>query len=115
MLDSASAPQRILYAVLLVALNVVGIILISIVFLGTSNANGEGAPMESEFKGFLRQLVYVIVVSLFFSLVTFTLTRLFRRSLPTNNPYLKNIFWIQLGGLIAIFLLTYLFLWIKFA
>lgn len=106
--------QKILYALLLAALNVFGLIMVGIVFLGASNANGEGAPIESAFMGFLKQLTYVITASLFFSLVTWLLTRLFRNSLPRNNPFIKNIFWIQIGGPTIIFLLSYMYLWIKF-
>jgi hypothetical protein len=107
--------QRILYGFLLAALNVIGLIMVGVVFLGASNANGEGAPIESAFIGFLRQLVYVVIVSLFFSLVAFLLTRLFRNSLSRNNLFVKKIFWVELGGMVAIFLVTYLYLWIKFA
>jgi hypothetical protein len=106
--------QRILYALLLAAFNVLGFIMVGLVFLGVSNANGEGAPIESAFIGFLRQLAYVIIVSLFFSLIALLLTRLFRNSLSRNNRFIKNIFWIHLGGMLAIFLLSYLYLWIKF-
>jgi hypothetical protein len=108
-------PTKIIYAILLTALNVVGISLVGIVFLGASNANGEGAPKVSEFMGFLRQLTYAVSVSIFFSFMGWVLTRLFRKSLPRNNPFVRNIFWVQLGILIIIFLLSYLYLWIKFA
>lgn len=107
--------QRILYVFLLAALNVVGLIMVGVVFLGASNANGEGAPIESAFIVFLRQLIYVVIVSLFFSLVAFLLTRLFRNSISRNNRFLKKIFWVQLGGMIAIFLVAYLYLLIKVA
>ena len=106
--------QRILFALLLAAFNVIGFITVGVVFLGASNTNGEGAPIESAFIGFLRQLAYVIIVSLFFSLIALLLTRLFRNSLSRKNPFIKNIFWIHLAGMLAIFLLSYLYLWIKF-
>ena len=106
--------QRILFALLLAAFNVVGFITVGVVFLSASNANGEGAPIESAFIGFLRQLAHVIIVSLFFSLIALLLTRLFRNSLSRKNPFIKNIFWIHLGGMLAIFFLSYLYLWIKF-
>ena len=107
--------QKILYFLLLAALNVVGVIMVGVVFLGASNANGEGAPIESAFVGFLRQLLHVIIIGLFFSLVAFLLTRLFRDSLSRTNLFVKKIFWVQFGAMVAIFLIAYLYLWIKFA
>ena len=108
-------PYKIIYCVLLVALNVISITLIGVVFLGASNANGEGAPVENEFITFLRHLVYIVIVSLLFSILTLLLTKAFRRYLPTNNHLIKNIFWIQLAGLISIFFIVYMYLWIRFA
>jgi len=102
--------QRLLYTLLLAALNVFGLMMVGIVFLGASNANGEGAPVQSTFIIFLKQLSYVTIVSLFFSFVALLLTRLFRNCLPRNNPFIKNIFWLHLGGLIIIFILSYAYL-----
>jgi hypothetical protein len=107
--------HRILYALLLVTFDVVGLIMVDVVFLGASNANGEGAPIESAFIGFLRQVAYVIIVSLFFSLIAFLLTRVFHYSLSKKNWLIKNVFWVHLGGMLAIFLLSYLYLWLTFA
>ena len=107
--------HKILFVLLLAAVNVGGLIMVGVVFLGASNANGEGAPMESAFMEFLRQLAYVVTVSLFFSFIAWFLTRLFRTHLSRNHPLIKNIFWIQLAGFIVTFLLSFLYLWIKFA
>lgn len=107
--------QRFLYAFLMAALNVVGLVMVGVVFLGASNANGEGAPVESAFIGFLRQLAYVMIVSLFFSSVAFLLTRFFRNSLSRSSQLIRNIFWVNMGGMLAVFLLSYLYLWLRFA
>jgi hypothetical protein len=114
MTKDAVTSQRILYSLLLLTFDVVGVIMVGIVFLGASNANGEGAPIETAFVGFFRQLAYVMIVSLFFSSVALLLTRLFHRSLSRNNRVIKNIFWVHLGGMLAIFLFSYLYLWLKF-
>jgi hypothetical protein len=106
--------QKVLYFFLLAALNVVGFIMVGVVFLGASNTNGEGAPIETGFIGFSRQFAYVVIVSLFLSFMAFLLTRLFRNSISQNNTFIRNIFWVQLGGMVAVFLLSYLYLWIKF-
>jgi magnesium-transporting ATPase (P-type) len=114
MAKDAKTIQRLLYVLLLTALNVVGLIMVGVVFLSASNANGEGAPIESSFIGFLRQFSYVIIISFFFSLIALMLTRLFPNSVYRNNPFIKNIFWVQLGGMVGIFLLSFLYLWLKF-
>jgi hypothetical protein len=113
MIKNTLTSQRIFYALLLAALNVIGLIMVGIVFLGASNTNGEGAPIESAFIGFLRQLAYVVIVSLFFASVVFLLTRLFHNSRSRNNPFINNIFWVHLGGMLAVFFLSYLYLWLK--
>jgi hypothetical protein len=107
--------QKILYVLLLAAFNIVGFVMIGVIFLTASNANGEGAPRESSFITFLRHLPYAIIVSLFFSSVAYLLTRLFQNSFSRNNRVIKNIFWIHLSGMLGIFLITYLYLWLRFA
>jgi magnesium-transporting ATPase (P-type) len=107
--------QRILYVLLLAALNVIAIIMVGVVFLSASNANGEGAPIQNAFIFFLRQLVYVVIISLFFSSIAFLLTRLFRNTVSRNNLFVNKIFWLEFSGMIAIFLIAYLYLLIKFA
>jgi hypothetical protein len=102
--------RRILYAVLLIILNVIGLVFVCVIFLGASNTNGEGAPIESETIGFLRMLTYVVAVSISFSFAAWILTRLFRRSLPNKNFFFEKIFWIQLGSLLTIFLFAFLYL-----
>jgi hypothetical protein len=107
--------QRTLYFLLLAALNTVGFVMIGVIFLTASNANGEGAPRVSGFITFLRQIPYALVVSLFFSSVAYLLTLLFKNSFSGNNRVIKNIFWIHLAGMFGVFLLTYLYLWLRFA
>lgn len=108
-------PYKIIYGLLLAVLNVIGVILVGVVFLSSSNTNGEGAMFENSFIMFMRQLLYVVLVSLLFSAFTLLLTKAFGKFLPADNVLLKKIFWIQLAGLIAVFLIADAYLWIRFA
>jgi hypothetical protein len=69
-----------------------------LIFLGASNNNGEGAPMISKEQVLLRQILYGIVVSLFFSLITFTIEIPFRKIFLTEKKCkvysLNNFFYL---------------------
>jgi magnesium-transporting ATPase (P-type) len=104
------APQKIIFTAILTVINIVGAILIGIVFLGASNGNGEGAPLQSEFEGFVRRFIFVLIVSLFFSALSFGLAHSYRKFLPKNNFYIKNLFWIHLALSLLIFMIAYLYL-----
>jgi hypothetical protein len=103
--------SKIFFVLLLIILNLVGSILISLIFLGSSNANGEGAPVQTAFMFVLRMFAYVLSVSVTISFIGFLLTRIFRAVLPFNKIYIRRIFWFELAFLLAIFFIPFLYIY----
>lgn len=103
--------KKILFVFLLIALNIIGIILVSVIFLGSSNANGEGAPVQTKFNWFLRMFGYALSVSISISLIGFLLTLAFKSVLPLNKIYIKRLFWFELALLLTIFFIPYLYIY----
>ena len=103
--------KRVLFVFLLIALNLVGVFFVSIVFLGSSNANGEGAPKEAEFIYVLRMFTYVLSVSIIISFIGFLLTRIFKVVLPFDKIYIRRIFWFELAFLVASFIVPFLYIY----
>lgn len=106
--------KKALFLFLLLLLNGFGIGLIGLSFLGASNANGEGAPMESEFTSFLKRLLFAAVVSFAISLLSILLTSLFKNRIDYCLPKQNKVFLLQFTFLITVFLLIFLFLYIRF-
>src|SRR2546429_662791 len=106
--------KKALFLFLLLLLNGFGIGMIGLIFLGASNANGEGAPMESELTYFLKRLLFAAVVSFAFSLLSILLTWLFRNRIDYRLPKQNKVFLLQFTFLITVFILIFLFLFIRF-
>src|SRR4051812_39809373 len=106
--------KKALFLFLLIIINGFAIGMIGLMFLGASNANGEGAPMESELTSFLRRLLFAASVSFVFSLLSILLTSLFRNKIDYKLPKQNKVFLLQFTFLITAFILIFLFLYIRF-
>ena len=106
--------KKAFFLLLLLLINGFGIGLIGVIFLGASNANGEGAPLESDFVGFLKRLVFAAIVSFIFSLLSILVTWMFRKHIDYKIPKQKNVFLLQFALLITLFILIFLFLYVRF-
>ena len=103
--------KRTLFIILLIALNIIGAMLISIIFLGSSNGNGEGGALETELNWFMRMFGYAISVSIFISVIGLLLTRAFKSVLPVSKIYIRRIFWFELALLLLIFFIPYVYIY----
>jgi hypothetical protein len=111
MLKITVTHKKILFVLVLIILNLVGSFLISMVFLGSPNANGEGAPVRTEFISFLHMFVYVLAVSISISFIGLLLTRIFRSILSFDKVYIRRIFWFELLFLLIVFFLPFLYIY----
>ena len=106
--------NKILFIILLLAINIIAITMIGLSFLGASNANGEGRPMISETEAFFHLFLYSFVISIIFSGLTYLLANVFRHVVNLVIWNNKHLLLIQLAFLISIFLYIYLYLTISF-
>src|SRR5687767_12643381 len=95
--------RRAFFLFLLLLLNGFGIGMIGLLFIGASNANGEGSPMQSEFTSFFKRLLFAAVVSFAFSLLAILLTWSFRNNIGCKLPKQKKFFSVQFTFLITVF------------
>src|SRR4051812_18370414 len=95
--------KKTFFLLLLFLINGFGIGLIGLLFLGASNGNGEGAPLESESVWFLKRLLFAVVVSFTCASLTFLITWLFRNKIDYKLPKQKNVFLLQFTFLVTVF------------
>lgn len=89
--------------------------MIGVSFLGASNANKEGAPIRSETEAFFSLFIYSFIVSIIFSGLTYLLVKVFRHRVNFVIWQNRRLLLVQFIFLISIFLLTYLYLALRFS
>ncbi|TAE14709.1 MAG: hypothetical protein EAZ47_03730 [Bacteroidetes bacterium] len=104
---------KLFYKILVVLNNLLACFFLGLFFLGASNNNGEGAPMITEQQALFKQAIYGIVVSLFFSAITFLLGVIFRKKMSSDWKYLTRAFLLQFFTLIIVYVVIGLFMYLK--
>src|SRR3712207_5336023 len=97
--------KKVIFFLLLLIINTIAVTMIGVSFLGASNANGEGAPRRNETELFLSLFLYIIIVSIVFSSLTYLLAAFFRPSLDFIRWKNRKVLLVQFAFLISVFLL----------
>jgi hypothetical protein len=111
MLNSIATHKKLLFTLFFILLNLVSVFFISLVFLGASNANGEGAPIQTELVGFGRMFIYAFTVSIIASFLAVLLTRIFTQASSFSKTLIRNIFWFELIILLFVFLSIFFYVY----
>jgi len=106
--------KKALFLLLLFLINGFGLGIVGLTFILASNANGEGAPIESGTTSFLKNLLSIAVVSVVFSLLTIVVTLFFRNKVDYKIPSQKMVFLLQFSFLIIVWVLIFLFIYWRF-
>lgn len=106
---------KIIYHILLVLINIIGLFFLGLIFLGTPNINEEALNHVSEGQALLKQFLYVFTVSITFSVLSLLLSFLFKRKLSLTPIYLKRLFLIQSISFILVYVIIYIYMSIRFS
>lgn len=106
--------KLIIFYILMIAINIFGLGVLGISFLGSSNANGEGSPILTETESFLRHATFIAVLSLIFAGLTLLLSIIFRKIAGLNKVKLIKIFLIEFCSFIVIYFLVYGYIYIRY-
>jgi hypothetical protein len=100
---------KVSHAILIVLINALGVSFLALIFIGKPNTNEEAANHVSENRALFNAGLYVLAVSLGFSLLSILVSLLFKKVLILKKRYLWNLFVFELFFFIFIFLLA---LWV---
>jgi hypothetical protein len=100
---------KILHAILIVLINAIGVSFLALIFIGAPNINEEATNHVSENRTLFNAGLYVLAVSLGFSLLSILVSLLFKKVLNLKKRYLWYLFFFELFFFIIIFLLI---LWV---
>lgn len=106
--------KKTIYIILIGIVNVAGLFFLSLIFLGTPNINEESVNHISEKQALLKQGLYVLTVSIAFSLVSLLISLLFKRNLSLKPLYLKRLFFLQSISFILISFIIFIYMSIRF-
>ena len=106
--------HKIMFNILLGLINIFGLLLLAVIFLGASNFNGEGAPMISETEAFFRKTLYAFIISFFVAGLSFLLGLIYRNKLDSRPVNVRNLFLIELIVFMTIFFVVYFYQLIRF-
>lgn len=100
--------KKYIFYFILSIVNILALVFIGISFLNGASAGGlEGAVQYSGLQLFFRLLLYILIVSVFFSICAFSTGFLFRKSLAISSHVLKKIFIGELSFFVAVFFIAY--------
>lgn len=105
--------NSIIYKVLVTLNNVVGFFFLSLIVIGSYSVSPEAVNPLSEKQIIIRQLIYGIVMSLFFSSISLLIGLIFRNKLSLNRGHLLRLFLIQFLVLAAVYTIICLFVYLK--
>jgi len=111
--------SKLFYYVLLIVTNIIAFFLIGISFLS-------GPPTLTEKEIAMRSIIYridpsirlclfIILVSIIFSAIAYSLSYLFQKSLHLEKNKLRKIFLVELALFIGVFIITYSYVYIRFS
>ena len=94
------------YKFLLVLTNLFACFFLGLIFIGTFSMSPEAANPLNEQQVLLRQVIYGVGISLFFSLITLMLGLIFKKKMSFSGKYLTRIFLIQFFVLLIAYAIT---------
>ena len=97
--------KKILHAILIVLINAIGVAFLALIFIGTPNINEDAINHVSENRAVINAGLYVLTVSLGFSLLSVLVSLLFKKVLNLTKRFLWNLFYFEFFFFIIIFLL----------
>ena len=101
--------SRLIYYIIMVSINLFALLIICGSFFGTSNANGEGSPVQTNWEAFLWHGTRIFIFSLIIAGAATLLSYLFRNSLHLTSMSLKRIFTVEISSCLALFLIIYFY------
>ena len=105
--------EKLAYKSLLVLTNIFACFFLGLIFIGSFSMNPEAANPLNEQQVLVRQVIYGVGISLFFSLITFLLGIIFRKKMSFNRSYLARLFLLQFIVLVIVYSIICLFVYFK--